>query len=93
MGLERPPQASVTLANGANVMSPPLKLVAGATYKLVVIQPKTGASGTITWPDPPFRFPGHVTPTLSTANTALDILWFMSDGANMFLCVEALNLS
>ena len=83
----------VVLTNGVNVLVPPLNLVAGLLYRLTIAQPASGAAGTISWPKPPFLFPGGVLPTLSAANNALDELIFDSDGTNLKLVVQALNFS
>lgn len=93
--LSSAPIAVVVLANGVNTLLTPVNQVAGNLfpYRLTVIQPSSGAAGTLLWPKPPFLFPGGVTPTLSTANNAIDDLWFTSDGKNIHLCVEALNQS
>lgn len=91
--LNQSPVAVVTLTNGTNILSPPLNQVAGLIYRLTIIQPSSGSAGTISWPRPPFLFPGAVTPTLSSANNAVDELWFSSDGTHMKLMVESLNLS
>jgi hypothetical protein len=91
--LNATPQANVTLTNGTNIMGQPLNLVAGLTYKIIIIQPASGVKGTISLPDPPFRFPGGLAPTLSTANGAIDFLEFFCDGTNLYLTTEGLNYS
>lgn len=84
------PVAFVTLANGVNALSA-LNLVAGAPpYRITLIQPASGAAGTLTYPAN-FFFPGGVAPTLSTGNNAVDILTFTSDGTNIYLMTEGLN--
>lgn len=87
------PVAVVTLQNGVNILGFPVNIVAGLLYRLTLIQPASGAPGTISWPKPPFLFPGGIVPTLSTPNSAFDELIFDSDGTNMKLVVEALNFS
>lgn len=91
--LNMTPVAVVTLANGVNTLSPPVNLVAGLLYRLTIIQPASGASGTISWPKPPMVFPGGVAPTLSTANNAFDEVIFDCDGTNMKEVVFAKNFS
>jgi hypothetical protein len=91
--LNAAPTAHVTLANGVNTMGTPTNLIAGGLYRITVIQPSAGAAGTINWPDPPFIFPGGVTPVLSLANNAIDEIWFSSDGTNIKECVFAKNFS
>jgi hypothetical protein len=91
--LNAAPVAVVTLVSGANTLSPPLNIVAGLIYRLTIIQPSSGAAGTISWPKPPFLFAGASAPSLSTANSALDEVWFSSDGTNIKTMVFAKNLS
>jgi hypothetical protein len=91
--LNASPQANVLLTNGTNTMGQPINIVAGLTYKLIVIQPASGAKGLIAWPDPPFRFPGATPPVLSTAHGAIDFLEFFCDGTNLYLITEGLNYS
>lgn len=92
--LNQAPVAVVVLQNGVNTLSPPVNMVAGAPfYRLTLVQPATGAPGTITWPKPPFVFPGGVLPTLSTGNGAVDEVAFDPDGINMKLVIQGLNYS
>lgn len=88
------PIAAVQLQSGTNILTQPLNMVAGAPpYRLTVVQPSSGAAGTITWPNPPAVFPGGVAPTLSTGNNAVDMFSFVSDGTNLYLVTEGLNYS
>lgn len=89
------PIAVVVLGNGANILPAPISQVAGNIYpyRLTVIQPPSGAAGTIVWPRPPMVFPGGVAPTLSAANNAIDMFEFVSDGTNLYLTVQGLNYS
>lgn len=91
--LNQAPVAVVTLSNGANTLPAPLNMVAGLLYRLTIIQPASGAAGTISWPRPPFVFPGSVLPALSTANNAFDECIFDCDGSNMKMVVFAKNFS
>lgn len=91
--LNAAPVAVVTLTNGTNTLSTPLNLVAGLRYSLTIIQPSSGAAGTISWPKPPMVFPGGAAPTLSTANNAFDECIFDCDGTNMKMVVFAKNFS
>lgn len=91
--LDKAPVSVVLLKSGANTLSPPLNMVAGLLYRLTLVQPASGAAGTMIWPKPPFLFPGGVAPALSSANNAIDECWFSCDGTNLKLCVEALNFS
>lgn len=91
--LNSAPVAVVTLTNGTNTLSSPLNLVAGLSYSLTVIQPVSGAAGTISWPKPPFVFPGGTPPSLSVTNSAFDEVKFDCDGTNMKMVVFAKNFS
>ena len=91
--LNQAPVAVVTLTNGANILTPPLNMVAGLMYRLTIIQPSSGAAGTITWPKPPMVFPGGAAPSLSAANNAFDEVVFDCDGTNMKEIVFAKNFS
>lgn len=91
--LNMAPVATVTLVSGVNTLSPPLNIVAGLMYRLTIIQPSSGANGTVSWPKPPMVFPGGVAPTLSTANNAFDEVIFDSDGTNLKEIVFAKNFS
>lgn len=91
--LNQSPVAVVTLQNGVNTLSPPLNIVAGLLYRLTIIQPSAGAAGTISWPKPPFVFPGGVAPSLSATNNQFDECIFDSDGTNMKMVVFAKNFS
>jgi hypothetical protein len=81
--------AKVTLG-GNRTLANPTNMKDGGTYLVRVIQDGTGtrtlAYGTA------YKFPGGVKPVLSTAINAVDILTFMSDGANMY-GVSQLNFS
>lgn len=91
--LNQNPNSEITLVNGATTMDVPINLVAGLVYRLVLVQPSSGAAGTITWPDPPFRFAGGTPPTLSLANNAIDYMQFFCDGTNIFNTVFGKNYS
>lgn len=79
----------VTLA-GNRTMAAPTNLKDGATYILTIIQDATGTR-TITW-NSVFKWPAGTAPTLSTANGAIDIITFVSDGTNLYGCAQ-LNFS
>lgn len=91
--LNASPIASIVLANGTNTLTI-LNQVAGYIfpYRLTVIQPSSGAAGTIAWPAA-VKFPSGTPPTLSSSNNAVDILWFQSDGVNIYLTFTGLNYS
>lgn len=85
------PNAELTLVSGTNTIAPVLNIVAGLKYILVCVQPSSGSAGTISWPAN-FKWAGGTAPTLSSAHSAVDILEFFSDGTNIYLIAEALNL-
>lgn len=91
--LNASPVAVITLQSGSNTLSIPLNIVAGLMYRLTIVQPSSGAAGMISWPKPPFVFPGGVAPTLSTANNAFDECIFDSDGTNIKMVMFAKNFS
>jgi hypothetical protein len=73
----------LTSAVGATrVLGAPSNLVDGGTYILKVTQSSTG-SNALTY-NAVYKWPGGVAPVLSTANNAVDILTFYSDGTNMY---------
>lgn len=59
----------------------------GARYVLIIKQDGTGGRN-ITW-DSDCKFPGGVTPILSTSANAVDLLEFVCDGTNYY-CVNAM---
>lgn len=67
---------------GTRALGAPSNQVAGFTYVLVVQQSSTGTNA-LTY-NAVFKWPGGAAPTLSTANNAIDILTFVSDGTNMY---------
>jgi len=67
---------------GTRVLGAPSNLVSGFTYILMVQQSSTG-SNALTY-NGVYKWPGGVAPVLSTANNAIDILTFISDGTNMY---------
>jgi hypothetical protein len=73
--------AKVTLG-GNRALANPTNLVAGGTYVLRVIQDATG-SRTLSY-GTAYKWASGVAPTLSTAASAVDILSFYSDGANLY---------
>lgn len=73
--------ATVTLG-GNRVFAGPTNLKIG-TYVLNVIQDGTG-SRTGDFSNTVFKFPGGVKPTLTTTANARDIIFFYSDGTNMY---------
>ncbi len=77
--------ASVLLTSGVGAtrqLQNPTNQVAGAMYFLKVIQSSTG-SNALTY-GTSYKWPGGTAPVLSTANNAIDILSFYSDGTNMY---------
>ena len=69
---------SVTLGGNRTITFSNQK--SGAVYTLMITQDGTG-SRTLTWPATA-KWPGGVTPTLTTTVSALDIFTFVSDGTN-----------
>jgi len=63
-------------------LSNPTNMIAGFTYILEVQQSSTG-SNALTY-GTAYKWPNGVAPILSTANNAIDIVTFVSDGTHMF---------
>lgn len=77
--------AYVLLTSGVGAtrqLQNPSNMKAGGTYTLIVQQSSTG-SNALTY-GTAYKWPGGTVPTLSTANNAIDILTFISDGTNMY---------
>lgn len=74
-------QSAVVTLGGNRTLTNPTNAVAGATYRLKVIQDGSGTR-TLTY-GTAYKFPGAVTPVLTTTASGYDILWFDYDGTNM----------
>lgn len=77
--------AKVLLTSGIGAtrqLQNPTNMVAGGTYIIIITQSATG-SNAVTY-GTAYKWPGGVAPVLSTANNAVDILTFISDGTNMY---------
>lgn len=75
----KPNQKITMTGNATATFSNP---TAGASYVLKVVQDGTG-SRLMTWPGT-VKWAGGITPTLSTAASAIDIFSFYYDGTNYF---------
>lgn len=72
----------LTSAIGATrALGAPSNMVDGGTYILRITQSSTG-SNALTY-NAVYKWPGGTAPVLSTANNAVDVLTFTSDGTNM----------
>lgn len=83
--LQTQQSAYVLLTSGigaTRALGAPTNMVSGFTYILVVQQSSTGTNA-LTY-NSVYKWPGGVAPVLSTANNALDILTFVTDGTNMY---------
>ena len=67
---------------GTRALGAPSNLVSGFTF-ILVVQLSCGGSNALTY-NAVYKWPGGTAPTLSTANNAIDILTFVSDGTNMY---------
>ena len=72
--------ATVTLG-GNRTLANPTNIVDGGSYRLVVKQDATGGR-TLTFGSA-YKWPGGSVPILSTGASAVDVLVFTADGANM----------
>lgn len=75
-------QSSVVTLGGNRTLANPTNLVAGFTYRLMVIQDGTGGR-TLSY-GANYRWPSGVAPTLSTGAGAIDIIYFDCDGTYMY---------
>jgi len=80
--------ATITI-NGARTMGAPINQVANTFYSLAVIQGSGG--NTLAW-DAVFKFPNGTAPVLSTLAGERDEFVFKSDGTNMHLVGQAINV-
>jgi len=74
-------QVSRLVLSTNGTMADPTGKVDGATYMLIVTQ-GTG-SNTLSW-NATYKFPGAITPTLTTGSGVSDIFTFVSNGTSMF---------
>ena len=72
---------SLTL-DGNLILDNPTNLVDGATYILIVTQDASSAF-TLTFGSV-FKWGGGTAPTISTGNSAVDVLTFISDGTSLY---------
>lgn len=79
----------VTLA-GNRTLAAPTNMKDGGFYALTVIQDATGGR-TLSW-NGVFKFPGASAPTLSDGANARDEFVFRSNGANLYLVGQQLDL-
>lgn len=77
--------ADVTLA-GNRTLDNPTNMEAGGFYTLKVVQDATG-SRTLAYGSA-YKWFGGVVPVLSTTANAVDILFFYSDGTNMYGSIQ-----
>lgn len=68
------------------VLGAPSNLVAGFTYILVLQQSSTG-SNALTY-NAVYKWAGGIAPVLSTANNAIDVLTFVTDGTSMYGVIQ-----
>lgn len=78
--------SAVTTMTGNRTLGAPTNMRAGSTYTLKVIQDATGTR-TLAY-NAVFKWPGGLTPVLSTGGSDIDILTFVSDGTNMYGVIQ-----
>lgn len=87
MNTQQSASVLLTSAVGATrALGAPSNLHAGATYTLRIKQSSTG-SNALTY-NSVFKWAGGVAPVLSTANNAIDVLTFLSDGTNLYGSIQ-----
>lgn len=69
----------VTLGNGAHTATVTAPTADGTVCRVKVIQPPSGAAGTVTWPAA-VHWPGAVAPVLTTTNAQYDFVSLVWDG-------------
>ena len=74
-------QATTITLSGNRILDNPTNMKAGATFTIIIKQDATG-SRTLAFGSA-YKFPSGLTPVLSTGINAVDIISFISDGANM----------
>lgn len=87
--LQTQQSAYVLLTSGIGAtrqLQNPTNMVKGFTYILIVQQSSTGSNALTYGSD--YKWPGGVAPVLSTANNAIDILTFVSDGSLMYGVIQ-----
>ena len=75
-------QVAMVTLGGNRTLTAPTNIKTGGTYHLVVKQDGTGGR-TLSF-DSVFKWRNGVTPTLTSAANAVDLLSFISDGVSMF---------
>jgi hypothetical protein len=80
---------TVTLGDN-RIMGAPTNLKDGGVYVLGVYQDGTG-SRTLSW-NAVFKFPAATAPTLTTTASAKDFFSFISDGTNLYLFGQSLDV-
>ncbi len=75
-------QVATLTIGGVRILSNPTNMKSGSFYTIIVKQDSTGGR-TLAF-DSAYKFEGGITPVLSTAAGAVDILSFVSDGTYMY---------
>jgi len=81
--------SKVTLA-GNRTLNAPTNQQAGAFYSLLIVQDGTG-SRTLSF-NSAYKFTGATAPTLTTTDSAKDLIVFRSDGTNLLEVGRSLNI-
>lgn len=79
-------QTAIVTLGGNRAMGTPTNILAGYTYAVIVVQDATG-NRTLSWPNPPFKWPGGSAPVLSTAANAVDVFTFVAQSTSLLLGV------
>jgi len=73
---------------GAREIANPTNIVAGGSYKLIVKQDATG-SRTLTY-GTYYKFPGSVTPVLTSTASAVDLIEFFAESTTLLRCTNVI---
>jgi hypothetical protein len=83
-------QVTMVTLGGNRTMGPPTNPVDGGVYVLGVCQDGTGGR-TLSW-NGAFKFPAGTAPPLTTTANAKDFFSFISDGTNLYLFGQSLDV-
>ena len=81
-------QAAIITLGGARAIANPTNIVAGGSYKLIVKQDATG-SRTLTY-GTYFKFPGAITPVLTTNASGVDMIEFFAESTTLLRCTNVI---
>ena len=81
-------EIGIITLGGARAIANPTNIVAGGSYKLIVKQDATG-SRTLTY-GTYFKFPGAVTPVLTSTASGVDMIEFFAESTILLRCTNVI---